>query len=549
MPHRRTLGLTLLVVAGSTGLLALALRRVGAEPPPFRTAQLVTPGTPEPPLADAPEPAPPPTEVPLPPAGAAPPAAACPADPPTPVVAIRVRVPASAAAGEPLEYRIAVENTSRAPAHHVTVRNPLPVNARFVRATPQPESREPELVWRLGTLGPCACREVVLVLEPTGAGDVKNCARVQFEHGQCVSTRLARPRLALRLTGPTEAALGDTLTFRLTATNTGGGEVRGLLLTAFLPPGLEGTTGPPAARGEKQALRWADLGTLAPGQSQARELKAVAKAPGRLRLEAQVTGAGVLEEAAHEVTVGQPDLELMMAGPEDAPVKRAVTYRLTAHNPGTLAATNVEVTVPLLAGVELVEAGDGGQNLGGQVRWLLGTLSPGERRTLRLRLQAPAKGEATYQARATADRGLDAKATLTTRFTGSGGLTFLTDPDDNPVFVNTPTAYTIRVFNQGNDEAKDVRIVARVPEQMEVTGAEGPGGLKGQVEKQAVTFDPLPTLAPGAEAGYRVLVTPRRAGDVLFTVEMTAAQPRLERPVRKDTSTTIANPGPERAQH
>src|SRR5439155_20596385 len=44
-----------------------------------------------------------------------------PPDPPTPVVVLRVRVPASVAAGQELEYRICVENCSPAAAHHVLV--------------------------------------------------------------------------------------------------------------------------------------------------------------------------------------------------------------------------------------------------------------------------------------------------------------------------------------------------------------------------------------------------------------------------------------------
>src|SRR5262249_8937087 len=143
------------------------------------------------------------------------------AEPPVPVVAIRVRVAATTPAGQELEYHLRVVNDSRAAAHHVTVRNPVPANARFVRATPEPTFREPELVWRLGTLAPCASREIVLVLRPTG-GDVTNCARVQFEHGQCVTTRIARPQLGIRKTGPREALLYDALAFRIEVVNTGG---------------------------------------------------------------------------------------------------------------------------------------------------------------------------------------------------------------------------------------------------------------------------------------------------------------------------------------
>src|SRR5262245_17349594 len=168
--RQRSAGLALLL---SCGCLLAALpdgrRLQGASPAPARTAQGVAPSSPEPPLADAPSA---PSAAPGP--GTAP-AAASPVDPPVPVVALRVRVPASAADGQELEYRTCVENTSPAAAHHVLVRNPLPANARFVRANPEPTAQEPDLLWQLGTLEPRACREIVLVLAPTGPGDVRNC--------------------------------------------------------------------------------------------------------------------------------------------------------------------------------------------------------------------------------------------------------------------------------------------------------------------------------------------------------------------------------------
>ncbi len=220
---------------------------------PFRTG--------EPPLADAPGPNLPPQPLfrgQAPPLGPEMgPLGPGPVDPPAPVVAIRVRVPATASAGQELEYRICVENLSQAAAHHVIVRNPLPANARFVRANPEPSSKDPELIWELGTLQGCACREIVLVLAAAGVGDVKNCARVQFEHGQCVTTRIARPALSLRKNGPTQAFVNETLRFQLIVTNTGATELTGVTLTDTLPPELE------YAGGQKQ-LTW-DLGTLAPG--------------------------------------------------------------------------------------------------------------------------------------------------------------------------------------------------------------------------------------------------------------------------------------------
>src|SRR5262245_26132176 len=84
----------------------------------------------------------PPPELPPAPVAVPPLPSSFPVDPPTPAVSLRVRVPAAAAAGQDLEYHLHVKNCSHAPAHHVLVRNPLPANARFVRAVPEPDEKE-----------------------------------------------------------------------------------------------------------------------------------------------------------------------------------------------------------------------------------------------------------------------------------------------------------------------------------------------------------------------------------------------------------------------
>src|SRR5262249_7213254 len=139
-------------------------------PAPVRLMQL--PSTKEPPLI-SPNPVPPPPVQPFvqqPMVSPTGPVFGSPyqPDPPTPVVSIKVRVPAVSAPGKELEYRICVKNTSPAPAHHVLVRAPLPVNARFVKALPDPTAVEPEVQWLFGTLPPGVCKEIVLVLAPTG---------------------------------------------------------------------------------------------------------------------------------------------------------------------------------------------------------------------------------------------------------------------------------------------------------------------------------------------------------------------------------------------
>ena len=119
--RQRSAGLALLALCGCLAALSVDRPMLGAFPLPFRMVQREAPPSPEPPLADAPA-------VPI-------PGTPRPTDPPVPVVAVRVRVPASGAAGQDLEYHICVENRSRAAAHHVLLRNPLPGAAASRRGT------------------------------------------------------------------------------------------------------------------------------------------------------------------------------------------------------------------------------------------------------------------------------------------------------------------------------------------------------------------------------------------------------------------------------
>ena len=160
--------------------------------------------------------------------------------PATPVVQIRVVAPSTIANGQEIVYRINVENRSQAQANMVRVRAPIFKDAPLLKSTPEPTSREKDLVWELGNLEAGAKREITVVLVPSATTtEVKMCARVSFEHGQCVTTKLAKPTLALKQTGSEEGVLFDPVTYRIEITNSGAVEVPNVRLTKILSDGLE----------------------------------------------------------------------------------------------------------------------------------------------------------------------------------------------------------------------------------------------------------------------------------------------------------------------
>jgi uncharacterized repeat protein (TIGR01451 family) len=451
-----------------------------------------------------------------------------PKDPPVPVVAVRVRVPATGGVDQELAYRICIENRSPAAAHHVIVRNPIPPHARYVRATPEPSAREPELTWQLGTLPAGSFREIILVLAPTGQGDVTSCARVQFEHGECVTTTIPRPGVKLRKDGPTQAVLNDTLTFLLTVTNTGQTELTDVMLKDSLPAGLEHASG-------NNALTWT-VGKLVPGQSSQVEYQAVAKKTGQLCNKATASAAGGLRhDAEHCVTVAEAKLDVRVTGPERRYVNTGAAFQISVTNAGTVPLTEVAIRNPLPQQTTFASASGQGQLMANEVQWVLGTLAPGENRTVDVVLKALAEGQIINRAIVTAKQGITAEAEARTTFVGVSALLLELIEAADPVAVGAETSYAIVVKNPGSTQVTDVRIVAHVPRQMEVLRVTGPAQYK--TEGQRITFQPI-ALKALTETRFVIYVKAKEAGDVRFKVDLQAAE-LTSGPIHEEESTTI----------
>ena len=530
--------------ASRQALLVVLALLAGVLPPsagvwaqPFRLAQ-----SQEPPLVGAP---------PISPIG--PMSAAEPADPPTPVVSLHVRAPAASAPGQEIDYRILVENLSRAAAHHVVVRAPLPANAAFVRASPEPSSHDGPVIWELETLQTGASKELLLTLKPSGASDVDLTARVQFEHGESVRTHIgaeapplptapaaptpptAMPKAALRLrmTGPSQALLNDIIQFQLEVVNVGTADALNVEVSDSLPAGLQHL--PRAGEQAGNTLTWPAVAALRPGQTWKNDYSAVAKEVGDQENVAQATaGDGCRERATWKVRVLEPKLTIAVTRPQKALLNVPTKYEITVSNHGAIALTHVEVFDELPEGAKFISASDGGRMQDRQIHWLLGEAPPNRNKTLTVELQIAKEGEVVNRVTAKADRGVTAHAEAKTQFEGAAGMHVEIDAKDK-LAVDSEGDYVIRVMNRGNGDAKNLQLTVVVPEKMQVVRKEGP--TEATQEKQRFTFAPLAVLAAGKENTYKFHVKAVRAGEVKLIVELKTED--LITPLHEEEATTI----------
>jgi uncharacterized repeat protein (TIGR01451 family) len=496
-----------------------------------------------------------------------------PGDPPVPAVAVWVRVPQVAAAGKPLTYRILAENMSRASAHHVMVKVTLPPGARFVRATLEPIEKTPVLTWKLDTLAPGGRREIDLVVVPEGMSDLACCARVQFEHGQCVHTRLTNspaPRekvpppppspppvpapvvpppaqpteappavavLQLRQDGTKRAPLYDPVDFKLVVTNTGKATAKNVVVEDTLSNGLEFSNSNPSTEGRTNPLVW-KLGDLAPGASRKIDVLALAKEPGTLASTGAVSADGGLRSTArHEVLVGSAVLKVTMSGPKQGIVGRPATYVFTVANTGTYQAEEVELSDELPDpkkypdAITFVSATDGGRLAGHHVRWNLGTLPPGQRRTVvvQLRSRHPGKFENVCQVHAA--RNLNEQDSTVTQFEESAALSLETAKNRNIAAVGEEASFTIRVFNGSKVKELGLSVTASLPDGLQC--------LNFKTEGQKIRFPRIAQLARGEEQTTTIRVRVVKEGEQRLQVVAISDRTGGDHPIKAEETMTV----------
>jgi uncharacterized repeat protein (TIGR01451 family) len=447
-----------------------------------------------------------------------------------PAVSIEWMGPATAKVGQPTDYTVLVRNACNIPVQQVLVRVRLSTGASVIATEPNAVTEDNILMWEVGTLLPKQEKTLQMRLMSPARGDVAAQAWVTFTGSTAMRIKVREPKLAVKATAPDKVMVGDTTSFTLTVSNPGDGMAEMVKLHADLSDGLENP------RGKKVDY---DLGNLNPGESRSVVVICNAKGAGEQScFAAAEADIGLKAQDKAVANVIMPRLDLEVKGPKLRYLDRKAVYTFKVTNPGDAPAVNVTLTDALPAGFKFVQADMGGRHdfATRSVSWFLGEMPPGQSREVNMEVVCVSAGEFVHKLTAQASRGLKVEGEMTTRVEGLSAIQLEMVDLEDPVEINGETIYEIRITNTGTKTETDLKLVCTLPaDKMQFKAATGPSGY--HAEGAEIVFDPLPKLAPRADAIYRVTVKCTTPGVAHFKARITSAV--LTEPVTKEEATRI----------
>jgi len=449
------------------------------------------------------------------------------------VIALDRIAPTEITLNESFEYRIRVRNLTDVTLSNVIVTDDLPASFEIMSSTPElGDMKRNTAFWYLGTLEGNATEIITATAVAKSLGPVKSCAQVTYNIPTCTRMDVVESKLHLSREAPEEVLACDRIPVRYVVTNHGNGYACDIEITETLPPGLRSSTG------VTEVLFTIDK--LGPGES--REFTEMMDTEGLGSFTVQAVAKspihGMAQSNAVTTRVRKPLLQLNQTCTRSQYIGRNLTYDVTVTNTGDGHAKNAVIETMVPEEMDFVGATQGGtftRTSPGRIHWNLGTIDP--QGSMQVSFELKTEREGTFAARSTVNAycAEPASDTCQTAFSGVAGILLEVVDVADPITVGDRETYVITVTNQGTSTATNIEISCMLEEKMEYVSSSGP--TAGSLIGRTVTFEPLSSLAPKAQASWRVVVKALDDGSVRFRTVMKTDQ--FPRPVEETEATNF----------
>lgn len=437
--------------------------------------------------------------------------------------------PQQATLGEPLVYSVIVKNVGNADAHQVLIEDRIPKGTELSGTAPRAEMIDKRLVWRIGTLKPNEEKKISIRVIPHQEGPIGSVARVSFATEVAAEILVAAPQLSFNVKAPRQVRMGETIELTFLLKNTGTAAATNVSVRDLVPAGL---------KHEASSDIECPIGRLAPNESREIVLNVTAVKPGRATNRAILSGdAGIRQELETSIDIVGEQLVLTRSGQTKIYVDRPAQFTNNVKNEGNAAVKNVRVAEVVPAGMDFVEASDGGRfdPVQRAIFWDLGALPPGAEAAVSSKLVARAAGTLQASVTATGPAGSTAAVKSDVDVVGRPELQIETISRTGIVAVGDRLTSKIQLKNHGSAAAKNVSLSIRLPRELKLIEVRG-----GQytLRDNVIAFDAVAAIGPKEFAAYELVMEAVSEADAQMNLEISAEH--LSKPARRSETVQIA---------
>lgn len=434
--------------------------------------------------------------------------------------------------GEPYKYIIKVTNLTDLNVPNVKISEQIPAGFKVTRSSPEGAASGDRLNWDLGVFDPRETKAITIEGEASDNKQLPCCTAATYDPPElCVNTDVRHPSIKVDIAATPQATVCEEINLQFTVTNTGDSAVSNVVVKSQLPNGVTDSSG-------RSSVAY-NVGALDKGASKQISSNVRTSKPGSYTFSASATADnGDVSASSSTATSNlvKPSVGVSASAARDEQfVGRDISYEFKVSNTGNTSAKNTILEGTLPGSARFVSASNGGQYTGGKVRWSVGNLNAGESKTVSVNATAVGAGEAEAKAAVSAYCADVATANASTDIVGIAAVLLEVVDIDDPIEVGQSETYEITVTNQGSAPDTNIKIVAELEEGFEYISSSG--ATTGTLSGNKVSFSPLKSLAPKAQATWKVQVKGNKPNDYRFKVILTSDQ--LTRDVEETESTHV----------
>ena len=269
------------------------------------------------------------------------------------------------------------------------------------------------------------------------------------------------PSVTIQKLAPEEIQVGRRCTFAIRVQNTGQRTAQGVVVHDEIPLGTELVGTAPRASVSGSKVLW-DIGTLSVGEERTVEMELIPTEEGELGSVASVTFAA---QASAKARCTRPELALRLSSKPQVHAGEQHLVQIEVSNPGSGEATGVMLLETVPEGVS--------HEAGPALEFEVGSLAPGESRSLELILTAEAAGKVSNVMTARADAGLQVQAGCDFEVIAPALQVSVEGPKKR--YLERPATYQVSIDNPGTASAKEVELVTQLPKGLQFVSANNMG--------------------------------------------------------------------------